>query len=146
MTAHTETTTVRLLDAWKAKKGIDSDYKAAQELGVSRGTPSNWRNGQSHARPALAARMAQDLGLDDLQAMAAVEADRSHDGNDRRAWQRHGRALFAALVVGIAVTGPVQARHLQPVQTHQIGMHDPLCEIRRRRRYGGGYRPVGLAA
>ena len=122
-----ETVTVRLLNAWKEKKGIDSDYRAAKELKVTGGTPSNWRHGRSHAKPALAARMAKDLGMDELQVLAAIEADRAHDGEDRRIWQKHGRALFVAMV--LATTSPVLASPAQASPLHPQAQNRPLCEI-----------------
>lgn len=142
-TAYLETTTVRLLDAWKVKKGLDSDYKAAKELKVSLGTPSNWRHGRSHAKPALAVRMARDLGMDELPVLAAIEADRAHDGEDRRVWQRHGKAAFMALLVGVSLGlspggGSVEMRRMGSGPETLTGQNRPLCEVapwhRRRRR------------
>lgn len=142
-------TTVRLLDAWKVVKGLDSDYKAAKELKVSLGTPSNWRHGRSHAKPALAARMARDLGMDELSVLAAIEADRAHDGDDRRTWQKHGRSAFMALLVGLSMGLPQAGRagelHRLGSLQQMTGQNPPLCEIphwrRRRRRY-----PTTMAA
>ncbi|WP_426788010.1 hypothetical protein [Xanthomonas campestris] len=104
-----ETTTVRLLDAWKTLKGIDTDYRAAKELGVSHGTPANWRHLRSHAKPSLAAKMAKDLGMDELAVLAAVEADRAHNGDDRRVWQRFGKGAFVALVLATSTVSPLRA-------------------------------------
>lgn len=104
-----ETTTVRLLNAWKAKKGIDTDYRAAKDLGTSHGTPGNWRHGRSHAAPALAARMAKDLDMDVIQVLAAIEADRAHNADDRRVWQRYGRGAFVALVLATSTVSPLRA-------------------------------------
>lgn len=126
-----ETTTVRLLDAWKVKKGIDTDYKAAKALGVSNGTPANWRHMRSHAKPSLAAKMAKDLGMDELGILAAIEADRAHNGDDRRVWQRFGKGAFVALVLAVSPVSPLRAaqapapltQHVESPQIH------PLCEI-----------------
>ncbi|MBD9377924.1 hypothetical protein [Pseudoxanthomonas sp. PXM04] len=130
-----ESTTVRLLDAWKAKHAIESDYAAAKELGVTHGTPSNWRAGRSHAKAALAARMARDLGLEELAVLAAIEADRAHEGEDRRVWQRHGRAAFMALLLGLSVGLPQagsarQLSQLDPLSGQLKNQNAPLCEIR----------------
>lgn len=123
-----ETTTVKLLNAWKLKKGYESDYKASKDLGVTTGTPSNWRHGRSHAKPALAARMAKDLGLDEMAVLAAIEADRAHDGDDRRTWQKHGRAAFLALAMGISLSTSVQASAIRaPLQVS--AQNPPLCEM-----------------
>jgi len=126
--AFTKPTTVRLLDQWKTKTSTESDYKAAKTLGITQSTISGWRHGRSHAKPALAARMARDLGLDEMAVLAAIEADRAHDGDDRRTWQKHGRAAFIALTMGVCLPVLVQAtpRLQQPVYEQTR----PLCEIK----------------
>lgn len=142
-TAHRESTTTHLLDKWKAKKGLDSDYKAAKAMGVTTPTISNWRTGRSHARPSLAAKMARDLGMDELTVLAAIEADRAHEGEDRRVWQRHGKAAFMALLVGVSLGlspggGSVELRRMGSGPETLSGQNRPLCEVapwhRRRRR------------
>ncbi|WP_221740417.1 hypothetical protein [Stenotrophomonas sp. 278] len=110
-----DSTTVRLLDRWKAEKGVDSDYRAAKVLAVTPSTISGWRAVKSHAKPSLAAKMAKDIGADELQVLAAIEADRAYNAEDRRIWQKHGRALFVALV--LTTTSPVLA---SPVQTSHL--------------------------
>ncbi|MGE8281340.1 MAG: hypothetical protein ACN6O2_12990 [Stenotrophomonas sp.] len=124
----TQSTTVKLLDQWKAKTSTESDYKAAKTLGITQSTISGWRHGRSHAKPALAARMAKDLGLDEMAVLAAIEADRAHDGDDRRTWQKHGRAAFLALAMGISLSASVQASAPLTLRVEYAQMH-PLCEI-----------------
>lgn len=125
-----ETTTTKLLDAWKVRKSITSDNAAGLELGAKRQTISTWRTLKGHASPAFAARMAKDLGLDELAVLAAIEADRAQ-GDDRRVWQRHGRAAFMALILGgsMSLLSPgLQARQLAfPVSL--TPQNPPLCEI-----------------
>lgn len=144
-TAYQDSTTVRLLDAWKQKKGIDTDYKAAKELGVTSGTPANWRHQRSHAKPALAVRMARDLGMEELPVLAAIEADRAHNGDDRRVWQKHGRSAFMALLLGLSVGLPPGAARAElsrmgqlpvPNQTLIPDVHPHYAKWRRRRRNG----------
>ena len=133
-----ETTTVKLLDAWKTKRQITSDNAAAIALGIKRQTISSWRHGRSHANPATADTMASDLGLDALRVLAAIEADRAYTGEDRRVWQKHGRSAFMALLLGLSVGLPPGAAKAElsrmgssPVQmTPEIR---PLCEMA----YGG---------
>lgn len=116
--SETATTTTKLLDAWKARKGIASDNAAGIALGAKRQTVSTWRNGKAHASPAFAAKMAADLGLDELAVLAAIEADRTYNGDDRRVWQKHGRAVFMSLFLGLTVCLPsARATSLQPVES-----------------------------
>lgn len=142
MDRSSETTTIKLLDAWKTKKGMPSDNQAAIALGISRTAVSKWRKGEQHASAAFAAQMAKDLGLDELSVLAAIEADRARDGNDRRVWQRHGRSAFMALLVGLSLGLP-QARAAGDLQRlgsspSQMSQNHPLCEVPRwtRRRRG----------
>lgn len=136
-----ETTTIKLLDAWKARKAITSDNAAAIALGVHRQAVSRWRSGEHHASPSYAAQMAKDLDLDELAVLAAIEADRSK-GDDRRVWQKHGRSAFMALLVGLSLGLP-QARAAGDLQRlgsspSQMSQNHPLCEVPRwtRRRRG----------
>ena len=93
------TTTIKLLDAWKLAKGLTSDRQAALALGVVAQAVSKWRNGQAHAAPPHAAKMAHDLGWDGLRTLAAIEAERAVDGETKRAWLRlAGKALSVAVL------------------------------------------------
>ena len=138
-TVHPDLTTVRLLNRWKVSKHIESDYRAAATLKISPSTISGWRKGRSHAAPSLAARMAEESSLDVLSVLAAIEADRAHQGNDRRVWQKFGREAFTALMtVGLLVTAlPMQAGTIYP-KTLEV---DRLCELRPRRGPGSWRRP-----
>lgn len=113
-----ETTTSKLLDAWKTKRNIESDAAAALALGAAKNTVSQWRNGLRHANAAMAARMAKDIGLDELRVLAAIEADRTK-GDDQRIWARHGKSAFMALLVGFTVCLPSTGR-ADPVR-QQLG-------------------------
>ena len=132
------TTTIKLLDAWKSHRLIVSDNAASIALGVKRQTISSWRHGKAHASPAFASKMATELKLDELSVLAAIEADRAYDGDDRRVWQRHGRAAFMALLLGVSLgLLPSQPGHasqrpvspLEPVPEHVMPHYA---------KYGGG--------
>lgn len=104
-----ESTTTLLLDRWKAARGVATDYRAAKELKVTTATISNWRHGKSHAKPSLAARMATEAGMDELGVLAAIEADRAYNADDRRVWQRFGRGAFVALAIALSPVSPLRA-------------------------------------
>ena len=126
MTAHQDSTTIRLLTEWKAKKGLDTDYKAAKALHITQATISGWRKDKSHARPSLAAKMAEDLGMDVVSVLAAIEADRAYNSADKYVWQKFGRGAFVALVMGLSL-GASPARAYQPA--YQGSQNFPLCEV-----------------
>lgn len=98
-----QSTTVRLLALWMEREGIKNASEAAKRLGVTRAAVSGWKLGKSHAEPCAVAQMARELGVDELAALAAVEADRATKSANQRVWQRHGRGVFMALAVGLAV-------------------------------------------
>jgi hypothetical protein len=101
------TTTITLLDAWKRAKGITSDNQAAIALGVGRAAVSSWRGAIKQASPPLAARMARELGLDELKILAAIEGERAIDAETRRTWTRlAGKALAIALITLAAWIAP----------------------------------------
>ncbi len=126
-----ESTTTLLLDKWKKAKGVESDYRAAKELKITTATISGWRHGKSHAKPSLAARMATEAGVDELHVLAAIEADRAYNADDRRVWQRFGRGAFVALALAVSPVNPLRAAQApaplgQHVESQQI---HPLCEV-----------------
>lgn len=83
-------TTVRLLNAWKAHTGITSDNQAALRLGLTRQTVSGWRTEINHANPIAAEKMALPLNLDVCGVLSAIEADRATNEATRRVWRRYG--------------------------------------------------------
>ena len=119
------TATVRLLDLWKQEKGLESDYAAAQALGVTRGSPSNWRHGRSHAAPALVTRMATDIAQDAGAWLALVESERASTAADRKAWATLARRLGAAATVAAVAlfTTPLATVHARS------GKAEPLSEV-----------------
>lgn len=145
------TTTVALLDRWKQVKKLNSDSEAARLLKLRQSAVANWRGGTSHANPASAARMAEDCGLDPLAILAAVEADRAHDPDNRRVWARYGRGAFVALLVMLGTgCNPAQGAPMGDESSHyakrrRVTRHGPFChqggrpgDERRTRR--GGHR------
>lgn len=136
MSTHPASSTVRLLEAWKAKMGLDTDYKAAKALHIKQPTISGWRSGRSHAAPALAGKMAKDLGENIALWCAAIEVERAHNADDKKVWQQILRQLTTAAAVVILALGllPFQAlASTQPI--------DFNGEIHIMRNYGEGVAP-----
>lgn len=97
-----QTTTMLLLDRWKAAKGIKTDSAAAARLHLQPSAVSNWRHGRSHAEPVSAEKMALDLKLDVCAVLCAIEADRAKAGEVQKVWSRYGKAAFMALLMGLS--------------------------------------------
>lgn len=89
--------TTDLLDQFKKKKGLESDYAAAQALGIRPNRLSNYRNDVSHADDKTAVILADALGLDRLQTIARVNMDRARDSKERAFWRHIATAAAIAL-------------------------------------------------
>ncbi|WP_206409337.1 DUF3693 domain-containing protein [Lysobacter enzymogenes] len=101
---------------------LDTDYKAAKALHISQTTVSGWRKGRSHAATGLAAKMAKDMGENIALWCAAIEVERAHNADDRRAWEQILRQLTAAVAVVVLALGVIpfqaQAIDFNGVSTH----------------------------
>lgn len=132
------TTTIHLLDRWKEKQGIQSDYAAAKALGITAAAISKWRKGKGHAEADLAARMASALHLETLGVLAAIEADRATKPSVQAVWRQFGKPAFMTLLVGFALSGApagqLQTETPVPNKGVQIVQDLPLCEAA-----AGGY-------
>jgi predicted transcriptional regulator len=79
-------TTVEYLDAVKAKLDLPSDYAAAKALGVTRAAVSRYRNGLGTFDDLTAARVADILGVEPIEVIAATNFERSTDERARAVW------------------------------------------------------------
>lgn len=110
--------TTDLLDRWKDFQQLPSDYGAAKKLEVSRAAISNWRSGATMDE-ATVLRIARDLGIDELAALAQVALDRPLSARDRSIWERYRARVPVAILVAIAVTAPMS----QPVADSYRGVN-----------------------
>lgn len=95
--------TTELIDRYKTKMGIESDYAAAKMLRLTPNALSNYRNGVSHADDKTAVLLADALGLDPYRTIARINSERAKKPEDRAFWKRIAAA--AALFVTIALPG-----------------------------------------
>lgn len=128
-----QTTTVRLLDAWKLKKGISSDHEAWQVLKLSgQSAISNWRMRRSHAEPVIAAKMAREIGASVEYVLMSIEADRATRQATKSLWnslalkaihafdkQKHGAAVLLLLLV-LTPIDQVRAHALEPATSSPV--------------------------
>lgn len=78
--------TVEYLDALRVATGAQSDYALMKHLGVKKQTISRYRNGIGQFDDSVAIRVAELLGKEPIEVLAAVNAERTHDENARAAW------------------------------------------------------------
>jgi transcriptional regulator with XRE-family HTH domain len=78
--------TIEYLDAAKVRLGITSDYALAKKLGISQPAISNYRSGRSRIDDDVALTIAEILGLNPLQVIAAANAERAKTPEARARW------------------------------------------------------------
>jgi DNA-binding transcriptional regulator YdaS (Cro superfamily) len=98
----------RYLDQVKTKLALPSDYALAKALGLQLSTVSNYRTGRRHLDARAAWLVAEALGIDLAEVIAAVEKDRARSDNDRDFWGGQLRRLgVAAAVLCVAHMGAI---------------------------------------
>lgn len=79
-------TTIELLDAVKARRGLASDYALAKVLGVTQQAVSGYRAGNSAISDDVALTVAEILQLHPLQVIAAANAERAKTAEQKARW------------------------------------------------------------
>lgn len=93
-----------------------SDYRIAKELGISRGTVSNYRIKEQHFRDDIAIKVAELLGFRRQKVLADIHAARSKDPSVKKVWERIA-ASAAMLLVSLnimAYTPEASANSISP--------------------------------
>lgn len=75
------------LDEMKAKHGMPSDYAAAKAMGVTRSAVSAFRNKKACFDNYTAAKVADLLGVDAMEVIAAVNYERAKTDELRDFWR-----------------------------------------------------------
>lgn len=79
-------TTVELIDAAKAKLGVETDYRLAKVLGWRPSVVSNYRVGRSTLANTQAVQLARVLEIDAAYVLACANYERETDAEPRAAW------------------------------------------------------------
>ncbi|WP_081885010.1 helix-turn-helix domain-containing protein [Paraburkholderia kururiensis] len=102
--------TQQYLDEVKARLDIESDYAAAKALGVTRAAVSKYRLGISMPDDLVCARIAEILGVEVMEVIAATNYQRAKSDDARHLWEGiWGKAAGAialsltACAVGLSV-------------------------------------------
>ncbi len=94
------------IDRVKVAKGLESDYRVAQELRLTRSAVSKYRSRESTLDENTALTVAQALGIDAAIVLTDQAMERAKDDDARGAWatvlQRLG-GMAAAVVFGFGV-------------------------------------------
>ena len=132
-----QTYTNQLVDLFKAKHNLDSDYAAAKLLEIRPNRISNYRTGVSHADDKTAVMLAKALGLDPFETIARVHVDRATDRNDKAFWRKFATA---SLLIMLAVPFANSAANYGFSRMMNENISYALCEVM----YGGGISPQRL--
>jgi transcriptional regulator with XRE-family HTH domain len=78
--------TMEYLAACKTRLGIESDYALAKALGVTQQAVSSYRSGNSKINDDVALSVAEILGINPLQVIAAANAERAKTPEAKARW------------------------------------------------------------
>lgn len=121
-----KTATTALLDDLKRTHGIESDYRVAQLLGITRAAISQYRGGQG-MNDEIALKVAELLDRPKAAVLATLAAERAKTPEARAAWREAVKALggkAAALLLAIAAGGAAVAP--SPAQASSAASADRL--------------------
>ncbi|WP_423197158.1 HTH cro/C1-type domain-containing protein [Cupriavidus sp. H19C3] len=79
-------TTLEYVDAVKVRLDLPSDYAIAKALCVSRQAVSQYRQGKAAFDDLTAVRVAEILGLNPMEVIAAANRERAKSDDARRVW------------------------------------------------------------
>lgn len=106
-----------LFERWKQLRGFKTSAEAATELGVSEGSPSNWKHQRSHPEEAHVIKMADELGEDAAVAVLTVQAERKKERDPNRlALMKLAKKLAA--FVPVLMLGLAQSENAKSVEVH----------------------------
>ena len=95
-------TTLDYLDDVKQELKLKSDYKLAQWLGSQPAIVSNYRLKKRVIDDYTAARIADALGIDPMEVIAAANAEREKDEKKREYWRQIvQKSAAACLLAGV---------------------------------------------
>lgn len=98
------TKTQALLEETREKLGGVTDYRLAKELSLSRPRISDYRHGRRNADAYACTRIAEVLGKDPLEIIAAVEAETAKT-KERRDYWTNFRGTGRTATLGIMLSG-----------------------------------------
>ncbi|UZR29433.1 helix-turn-helix domain-containing protein [Methylococcus mesophilus] len=92
-------TTHDYIEAAKQALNLPSDYAMAKYLGVNKSAASNWKHGKNVIDDYTAVRIADALGIDPLEVIAAANLEREKDAKRQELWRKvYSRCAAAGLM------------------------------------------------
>jgi plasmid maintenance system antidote protein VapI len=97
-------TTLEYIDEAKKALGIESDYGMAKWMGITTGAMAHYRGGKRTIDDYTASKLADAIGLDPLEVIAAANAEREKDEKKKDYWRKIFARCAAACVVFFLLT------------------------------------------
>lgn len=97
--------TINYIEAAKRKLGITSDYAIAKELGMSKAAFSRYKTGGRVIDDYTAAKLAEVLGIEPIEVIAAANAEREKDSAKVAFWRRLATSGKAASLASMLILG-----------------------------------------
>lgn len=101
-------TTRELLERAREACAPPTYYRLAKVLGVSQARVSQWKAGHTFGDE-MAVKVAELIGLDPAYVLACVQAERTTDGEARRAWARLAGLVASLAVLAVLAAAPYSA-------------------------------------
>lgn len=139
--------TEQYLDEVKTRLELPSDYAIAKALGVTRAAVSSYRTGRSMPDDLVCARIADVLGVEPMEVIAAINYQRSKSDDARHLWEGiWGKAAGAiALSLTVCAVGLSVAPSTKAAESGNNVISLSYVKSRRLRRLSG-FSDVPLAA
>lgn len=93
------------LEEAKRKTGLVSDYALGKRLGITKQAMSGYATGNRIMDDYTAAKVAELLGISELEVIAAANAEREKDSQKAEFWRRLATRGRAAGFAGVLILG-----------------------------------------
>lgn len=108
---------IEYLDEAKVVLGVDSDYALAKALKTTTQAVSNYRTGKTLMDDYHCIRVAQVLGIDPMEIIAAAQEEREKNEDKKAFWQdfRKARGTITGAVLALTIA---MGSALSPAPAH----------------------------
>ncbi|WP_322005247.1 helix-turn-helix domain-containing protein [Paraburkholderia tropica] len=115
--------TTQYLDELKDHLGVESDYALAKALGMTRAAVSKYRTGYSMPDDLACAKIADLLGCDPMEVIAAINYQRAKNDEARALWE----GIWGKVVGAIALSLPASkaGSSVAPSPNTETGSGEP---------------------
>lgn len=121
-----------ILDALRDRFG--SDRKAAEALGITQQSFSEWRTGKSFPSDEMATKIASALGWNDGYVVAIVHAETAQNPQLRELWRNMAKQFRNAAMLALFAAAPFMAPSPANATSHNVFNASSEYALRNKRR------------